>query len=273
VVFNNLSLQYNSVGCYQLMKVLTTPFLALLQRVVHGVKLDVRLQLALVPICLGVVIATVSDIELTWTGLLYGVMGLISTSCYQMLVKSKQCELQLDSYQLLYYQAPLSAILVLFFVPVFDKVTGPLGLLSFPFSFGCAFWIIVTAVTAFLVNISIYLVIDATSPVSYNVLGHFKLCVILISGWLFFDEDMNLKKSIGTVMAFAGVIAYTHLKQTIANDWNTQRYRPVAQSETAGDTELLEETGTDSGTTASGVGVQLTAAADSGSGSGTTLKS
>jgi hypothetical protein len=31
VVFNNLSLQYNSVGFYQLMKVLTTPVVVLLQ--------------------------------------------------------------------------------------------------------------------------------------------------------------------------------------------------------------------------------------------------
>ena len=31
VVFNNLSLQYNSVGFYQLMKVLTTPVVVVLQ--------------------------------------------------------------------------------------------------------------------------------------------------------------------------------------------------------------------------------------------------
>jgi len=33
VVFNNLSLQYNSVGFYQLMKVLTTPIVVVLQKV------------------------------------------------------------------------------------------------------------------------------------------------------------------------------------------------------------------------------------------------
>jgi hypothetical protein len=94
---------------------------------------------------------------------------------------------------------------------------------------GAVFWISVTGVLAFCVNLSIYLVCSAfclfvvcvtvwlmcalewngterqvignTSPISYNVLGHFKLCVILFSGWLFFAEDMNDKKTLGIAHA------------------------------------------------------------------------
>ncbi len=36
-------------------------------------------------------------------------------------------ELGLNSYQLLYYQAPLSAVVVLAFIPLFDDLNGPKG--------------------------------------------------------------------------------------------------------------------------------------------------
>jgi len=217
VVFNNLSLMYNSVGCYQLMKVMTTPVIAVIQTGFYNAPLDNRLKVSLVPICIGVILATVNDVELTMVGLFYGGLGLISTSFYQIFVKARLQDLQLNAQQLLYYQAPLSAVVVLACVPVFDNYAE---LREYEYSSAVLFWIVVTAVLAFCVNLSIYLVIGNTSPITYNVLGHFKLCVILFSGWIFFNEDMNRKKLIGIVMAFFGVVLYTHLKQNIENEWN-----------------------------------------------------
>lgn len=63
VVFNNLSLQYNSVGFYQLMKVLITPVVIILQKCMYGMDLPFTLQLSLAPICLGVGMATVNDLS------------------------------------------------------------------------------------------------------------------------------------------------------------------------------------------------------------------
>jgi len=222
-VFNNLSLQHNSLGFYQLMKVMTTPVIAVVQNVGYGVSLDNRLKLALVPVCAGVALATVNDVELNAAGMLFALCGLFSTSFYQIWVKTKQQDLGLNAYQLLYWQAPMSAVVVLFLVPMFDRVLGPEGLLAYKYSGQTVFWILVTAVLAFCVNLSINLVIGRTSPISYNVLGHFKLCVILFSGYLFFNEDMNIKKLCGTVLAFFGVVLYTHLKQTIDNEWNNRK--------------------------------------------------
>jgi solute carrier family 35 protein E3 len=242
VVFNNLSLQYNSVGCYQLMKVMTTPVVAIIQTVWYNAPLDNRLKISLIPICVGVCLATVNDIELTGTGLMYGVLGLLSTSFYQIWVKARQQDLGLNSYQLLYYQAPLSAVVVLFFVPVFDQMQGPRGLLEFVYSAASMTAIFGTALLAFCVNLSIYLVIGNTSPLSYNVLGHFKLCVILLSGWLIFGEDMNNKKLTGTFLAFVGVVLYTHLKQNIENEWTARKpAAPVVPPGTAQYTPVPQE--------------------------------
>merc|ERR1719499_2450056 len=69
-----------------------------------------------------------------------------------------------------------------------------------------------SCVLAFCVNLSIFLVVGATSPISYNVLGHAKLLVILTFGILVFGDDTNIIRLTGMLMAFGGIVAYTHLK-------------------------------------------------------------
>merc|ERR1719195_1210807 len=69
-----------------------------------------------------------------------------------------------------------------------------------------------SCILAFCVNLSIFLVVGATSPISYNVLGHAKLLVILTFGILVFGDDTNSTRICGMFMAFFGIVAYTHLK-------------------------------------------------------------
>ena len=65
VVFNNLSLQYNSVGTYQLWKVLTTPVIVAIQYFLHGVELRGLELLTLLPILVGVMLATAAPTPAT----------------------------------------------------------------------------------------------------------------------------------------------------------------------------------------------------------------
>ena len=60
--------------------------------------------------------------------------------------------------------------------------------------------LITSCVLAFMVNLSIFLVVSATNPLSYNVLGHFKLIVVLSGGVLFFHGDTNPIRLFGMVM-------------------------------------------------------------------------
>merc|ERR1719498_2280711 len=63
VVFNNLSLEHNLVGVYQLWKVMTTPCIPVLQLVFYNAKFTMIELLALVPVCFGVIIATSADLQ------------------------------------------------------------------------------------------------------------------------------------------------------------------------------------------------------------------
>ena len=63
IVFWNLSLQLNSVGFYQLSKILIAPAIILIEAVWFK-KVPTRLELAAVALlCIGVTLATVSDSE------------------------------------------------------------------------------------------------------------------------------------------------------------------------------------------------------------------
>ncbi|CAD7956025.1 unnamed protein product [Amoebophrya sp. A25] len=229
VVFNNLSLQYNTVGIYQLLKVLMTPVVVVLQFCMHGTLLTFWQTVSLIPICVGVSLATVSSLEVNGlTGVFFGVMGIFSTSLYQIWVKSKQSDLQLNPFQLLHHQSFLSMWMLAplaFYVdrsllfclqdyamstlgdPVCaDKVIRPLSDPFFLAGVGTS------CCLAYLVNLSTFLVIGKTSPVSYQVLGHSKLFVIMLSAFLMFGDIPSPQNIGGCVMALLGIFWYTYLK-------------------------------------------------------------
>ena len=210
VVFNNLSLQHNAIGTYQLMKVMTTPAIVAIQYAWYGVRLPMLQAVSLLPVCVGVCLATVASLDASWKGLVFGVAGIVSTSIYQIWVKTEQANLECSSEQLLYYQAPVSGVMLLLTLPFVEDLPS---FLTFEWlSFASVFWVLFSALSAFLVNLSIFLVIGKTSPVSYNVLGHGKLCVILLSGYLLFGDAYTAKNLIGVLMAVVGIVWYTHLK-------------------------------------------------------------
>ena len=232
VVFNNLSLQMNAIGTYQLLKVMTTPTIVTIQYFWYKTSLPAIQIISLLPVCVGVVLATVSSVDTNFNGTIFGLCGIVSTSIYQIWVKTEQTRLACSSQQLLYYQAPLSSVLLLAFVPLVEDVDGLRALAWL--TPVCVFWTVTSSLFAFLVNLSIFLVIERTSPVSYNVLGHGKLCVIIVSGYLFFGDAYTVKNLVGVCMAVIGIMWYTHLKlQPQSETPKPQvKYEPITEEET-----------------------------------------
>lgn len=213
VVFTNLSLQYNSVGFYQIMKVMTTPTLVFIQSNFYGETFDNKIKLSLIPICIGVSIVSATDVQLNMIGFFYSVLGVLVTSFYQIWVGTKQKELKVNAMQLLYYQAPISAAMLVLVIPVFDNIfSGDNPLIDYEMNVYAFMFIALSGILAFLVNLSIFLVIGKTSPVTYNVVGHFKLCIIIVSGFILFSYPVDSRNIFGIIVTLAGVFAYTHFK-------------------------------------------------------------
>ncbi|CAM1324154.1 SLC35E3 (predicted) [Pycnogonum litorale] len=213
VVLTNLSLQYNTVGTYQIAKVMTMPCIMIIQTQFYGKKFTTKEKLTLIPISTGVFLNSYYDIKFNVIGSLFATCGVIVTSVYQVWVNTKQKEYGVGSMQLLFYQAPLSASLLLLVIPFFEPITGGKNaLLTTHWTLIDLTVVSLSAITAFMVNLSIFWIIGNTSPVTYNMVGHLKFCLTLIGGFLLFHEPISINQLFGISLTVSGVILYTHFK-------------------------------------------------------------
>ena len=158
VVFTNLSLEYNTIGTYQLFKVLTTPVVAVISWQYYKTKYSKMVIASLVPVIIGVFTHSVNDITLTSFGVTTASIGVIGATLYQVWVRERLKELDMSSQQLLYYQAPLSATLL---VPLIFYMES---LPSYATSQErrTAIIVVTSGIVAFVLNLSVYWVIKNT---------------------------------------------------------------------------------------------------------------
>ncbi|CAF0832228.1 unnamed protein product [Rotaria sp. Silwood1] len=223
VVFTNLSLEYNTIGTYQLFKVLTTPVVALITWQYYKTKYSRMVIATLIPVVVGVCTHSVNDIKLTLMGTIIASIGVIAASLYQVWVGERLKDLEMSSQQLLYYQAPLSAIILVPFI---------LSMESFP-SYETSeeqrraiMAVVASSIVAFVVNLSVYWVIKNTSALTYNMIGHMKTISILVGGFLLFEDSLNFKQFIGILLTLFGLFSYTFVRMSEQNQlpctrWNT----------------------------------------------------
>lgn len=88
VVLANLSLQWNTVGTYQLIKVLTTPCIMLIQTSYYGKTYSKTVVSTLVPITFGVFLNSYYDIKFSLIGTGFAISGVLVTSVYQVWVEA-----------------------------------------------------------------------------------------------------------------------------------------------------------------------------------------
>ena len=228
VVLTNLSLAHNTVGTYQVAKMLTTPCVIIMQMIFYKKHFGVLVKLTLIPIILGALINFYYDIKFNVIGTIYATMGVFVTSLYQVMVNIKQREFQLDPMQLLYYQAPLSAIMLFFIVPFLEPVDQTF---TRSWSLMDIIMVALSGIVAFFVNLTSYWIIGKTSPLTYNMVGHSKFCLLLLGGSLIFDETLAINQVIGITLTLAGIILYVHVKmrdtKVVVADYEEKERKPL----------------------------------------------
>lgn len=114
--------------------------------------------------------------------------------------------------QLLFYQAPLSAVLLSLVIPFFEPLTGTRGIFGGDWTLESLTCVFGSGVVAFLVNLSIYWVIGNTSALTYNMIGHLKFSMIVLGGLVIFQEPISLKQFFGMILSLSGFILYTKFR-------------------------------------------------------------
>lgn len=230
VVLLNLSLAYSSIQFYQIVRVLVTPAVALMNYIIVRATIPVRAALTLIPVCVGVAVVSYFDTAAKSgapdkttapIGVVFAFAALFASAIYTVWIDKYHRVLECTSMQLLLNQAPVSVLIMLFVIPFSDDITVwavidfrtwmLVLLVSVPFLIWCHKNSLTihsqSGILACFINLSQFLIIKEAGPVSSTVVGHSKTCLIVATGWITSGRALSDGSLVGTVMAIGGIIA------------------------------------------------------------------
>lgn len=223
VLLNNASNEANSVGFYQISKLLIIPTVIGIERL-NGVwrTYSRGVVISLTIAALGVAIATVSDFEINVRGSILAGLSILMTAQYQIWQRGKQLEHGLSAMQITHtvsWPQSFVGLLAMLLLDVSQPwlkewlLLRPGGLSDHQRQNASdPLWIVACCCIAVVMNISTYGLLGKVSPVTYQVLGQFKTCLIVGLGYLFFDMKapplwLAIRFS-GVGIAIIGILSY-----------------------------------------------------------------
>jgi solute carrier family 35 protein E3 len=218
IVLNNLSLQMNTVGFYQVAKIAVTPTVIAIEFICYQKTVSRQVAAATALLLVGIAFCTVAEKEVgaSLAGVVVAITSVSMSALYQVWTGAKQKELELSGLQLLHAVAPIAVALLAVMIPILEPVgfadPKPGTILGYSMTATAAGWILISSVLGLMVTASTFLFIGATSALTYNVVGHLKTIGIVAAGVFLFGDSMEPKKLMGLVMAMTGIVWYSHLK-------------------------------------------------------------
>ncbi|KAG5603132.1 hypothetical protein H5410_034502 [Solanum commersonii] len=218
----NLSLGFNSVGFYQMTKLAIIPCTVLLETLFYRKKFSNDLipvstmicsrniQLALTVLLFGVGIATVTDLQLNLLGSVLSMFAIVTTCIAQIMTNTIQKKFKVSSTQLLYQSCPYQSITLFIVGPFLDWLLTNQNVFAFNYTQNVVAFIVLSCLISVSVNFSTFLVIGKTSPVTYQVLGHLKTCLVLAFGYVLLRDPFSWRNILGIVIAMLGMILYSY---------------------------------------------------------------
>ncbi|KAA3471775.1 putative membrane protein [Gossypium australe] len=228
----NLSLGFNSVGFYQMTKLAIIPCTVLLETLFFRKKFSRNIQLSLAILLLGVGIATVTDLQLNILGSILSLLAVVTTCiaqivsfdlsdiCYLFfcllsvislhMTNTIQKKFKVSSTQLLYQSCPYQALTLFIIGPFLDGLLTNKNVFAFKYTPQVLFFIVLSCLISVSVNFSTFLVIGKTSPVTYQVLGHLKTCLVLAFGYVLLHDPFSWRNILGILIAVVGMVIYSY---------------------------------------------------------------
>ncbi|KAJ6952913.1 UDP-xylose transporter 3 [Populus alba x Populus x berolinensis] len=206
----NLSLGFNSVGFYQMTKLAIIPCTVLLETLFFRKQFSRSIQLSLTILLMGVGIATVTDLQLNVLGSILSLLAVLTTCVAQIMTNTIQKKFRVSSTQLLYQSCPYQALTLFIVGPFLDGLLTNKNVFAFKYTPLVLFFIVLSCLISVSVNFSTFLVIGKTSPVTYQVLGHLKTCLVLAFGYGLLRDPFSWRNILGILIAVVGMVLYSY---------------------------------------------------------------
>lgn len=151
---NNTSLKLNSIGFYQIFKLLVTPCVVLLEYILDKKRLSRNRAACLVVVCIFVLISSRADMAFSTYGTVCASLWVPFAAAYKVQWGRVRRKYNCSTLALMRATLPFAICVQAAISPLVD----PPGLLEFQWTREAFFWIGLSGVSAFLVNFSGFLV-------------------------------------------------------------------------------------------------------------------
>lgn len=113
-----INLSVNTVGFYQISKILITPAVMVMQYLMSGQTSTTEVKMAVGIMLVGVTMATVSDVDVTPTGFVVGMLAVVGAAQSQILIGDMQKSLKASANQLLVAYTPYVVVMLVAVSPL-----------------------------------------------------------------------------------------------------------------------------------------------------------
>lgn len=211
IVLGNVSLKYVPVSFMQTVKSAVPAFTYLLQVLLAQRVFEFDLAGSLVPIVLGVMLATWTEVNFNFIGFMCALTASVTTAI-QSIVSSLLLTgpLKMDSVNLVYHLAPISVLLLLPFVLWFewnDMVSRPEILTPMLFAL-----LTVSSALAFALNFSVFYAIKHSSTLTFTVAGNLKVVFVIAISVAIFRNEITIVNALGIITTIVGCWVYSGIQ-------------------------------------------------------------
>jgi hypothetical protein len=242
IVMMNFSLRTNSVGFYQMMKIVIIPVMLVVNWVSKGTAIvGLWSGAAVAVLSIGLTMATVHDVSLTPLGFAFGVAAVVCTVGFQLGIQSCTQAHGLSATQL-QYDIALPQALITFMIALPAECFVPANILQAlaeaPILIPAS--VSLSVLLAMGVNYYCFAVIGRFSAVTYQVVSHAKTILVLVFGSFLFlvkGEGENQRHTqlhlLGLAIATLGVILYSlaQMREKAQQQKQQQKQSPEKKKE------------------------------------------
>lgn len=214
ICLGNVSLRYVAVSFMQTVKSLTPVCTALLQFLVFRSRLTTPALFALIPVTGGVALASVTELEFHLGGFIAALCACFLTGL-KFVLSSQMLSgrYELDSINLLYYMAPPS-LAMLFPAVLYFELSDVMAWANSPSRTNGEFLILmISGLISFVLNVTLFVVLKATSSVTVTVAGNVKTILVIFSSLVIFRNPVTTVNMVGCLVAVGGCCWYGLVKE------------------------------------------------------------
>jgi solute carrier family 35 protein E3 len=204
---NNASLKYNSMGFYQIFKLLVTPLVVLLEYGLNGKTLSIRRTMALFMVCVFVYFSVQGDLEFSAVGTAWAVLWVPFAAIYKVLWGKVKTMYNCSTLALMHAVMPYAIVLQIFISPLVD----PPGIRNYHWTAETVVLLSMSGFGAFFVSFSGFLVMGNVGALAHTLLGPMKTAVTMVGAYLLLQTHFSPMQLFAAAGALISLMAYTHI--------------------------------------------------------------